>query len=224
MVFNHICPTSCHRRPPWCCKRAASSRHTTRDLGCPIELEFEQTWVAKSLFSLFGASHVSRHNLLWCKLMWAQWERQRRWRSLICCHLHICNAVRLTGFPWCPVSGSNGVGFLQCVELLISHRSAFCASSSVQSAAVSMGAAVEGRGFRCQHGSKKAPGLKRTHFNSLFKVLSPSCLHKPAQREVWRHGHCVRNTKLHSVPWGGKASRESWGLAPHPTEPVRPWH
>lgn len=125
MVFNHICPTSCHRRPPWCCKRAASSRHTTRDLGCPIELEFEQTWVAKSLFSLFGASHVSRHNLLWCKLMWAQWERQRRWRSLICCHLHICNAVRLTGFPWCPVSGSNGVGFLQCVERVAVNQSPF---------------------------------------------------------------------------------------------------
>lgn len=104
--------------------------------------------------------------------------------------------------------------------LLISHCWAFHASSSPQSAAVSTGAAAVGRGLRCQHGSKKAPGVERTNFYIQCETLSPSCLHKLAQREVWRHGHWVRNTWLHSVPWGGKASRESWGVAPHPAGAV----
>lgn len=94
--------------------------------------------------------------------------------------------------------------------LLISHRWAFHAGSSALSAAVVR------RGFTCQHGSKKVPGVKRTNFNIQCKVLSLSCLHKSAQREVWRHGHWVRNTWFLSVPWGGKTSRESWGVAPHP--------
>lgn len=152
---------------------------------------------------------MSRHNSLWCELVRAQWEWWRRWHSLICCHLHICNAVRLTGFPWCLVSGSSGVGFLQCVKQVAVNQSPL--------------------GFSCQLLCSvccrvQAPEVKRLNFNMQCKVLSPSCLHKPAQSEVWRHGHWARSTWLHSVPWGGKASRESWGVAPHPAGAVGLWH
>lgn len=90
------------------------------------------------------------------------------------------------------------------------------------------GAAAAGKVFGCQHGSQRTPGVKRTNFNIHCEILPTPYLHKPAEREVWRHVHWVRNTRLRCLPsvhWRGSSSsrdrrvvaltKEVYELYPH---------
>lgn len=102
---------------------AAKGLPAAGDPGCPTELDLGRHELLNHDLVYLGRLLCVQTQLV---VMWSGVSTEGMVASLALVNLlsfAYMQCMRLTGFPWCPVSSSSGVGFLQCVKQVAVNQS-----------------------------------------------------------------------------------------------------